>query len=48
MLLYLTYKNRVQVYNPHNDKWVKIDKDTNLFIDQKADNKPFKGVTKLK
>ncbi|MEW6417691.1 MAG: hypothetical protein AB1480_06175 [Nitrospirota bacterium] len=39
-------KNRTQVYNPHNKRWTKIDKETNLFIDQKADKEPFKGVGK--
>ena len=41
-------KNRTQVYNPHNQRWTKIDADTNLFIDQKADKEPFKGVRKEK
>ncbi len=39
-------KKRDQVYNPKNDTWTKRD-DTKKFIDQKADNKPFKGVTKV-
>jgi hypothetical protein len=39
-------KNRTQVYNPHNQRWTKIDTDTKLFIDQKADKEPFKGVRK--
>ena len=30
------------------DHWVKRDKETGLFIDQKADDKPFKGVRKEK
>lgn len=41
-------KDRSQAYNPQNEKWVKRDKDNGQFIDQKADNKPFKGVTKEK
>ena len=41
-------KNRSQVYNPHNQRWTKIDTDTKLFIDQKADKEPFKGVRKEK
>lgn len=41
-------KDRTQVYNPHNQRWTKIDADTNLFINQKADKKPFKGVRKEK
>ncbi|MEK6616155.1 MAG: hypothetical protein AABZ32_08610, partial [Bacteroidota bacterium] len=39
-------KNRTQVYNPHNQRWTKIDKNTDLFIDQKADKELFKGVRK--
>jgi hypothetical protein len=38
--------NRSQTFNPKVERWVKRDKDTGQFIDQKADNKPFKGVTK--
>ncbi|MEW6067097.1 MAG: hypothetical protein AB1610_02205 [Nitrospirota bacterium] len=41
-------KNRTQVYNPHNDCWTKIDTDTKLFTNQKADKEPFKGVRKEK
>lgn len=41
-------KNREQVFNPKNNKWVKIDTETHLFMDQKADNKKFKGVRKHK
>jgi hypothetical protein len=37
-------KNRAQVYNPQNKRWTEIDTNTNLFIDQKADKEPFKGV----
>ena len=40
-------KDRDQVYNPHNDRWVKRD-DKGKFMDQKADNDPFKGVRKNK
>lgn len=39
-------KGRDQVYNPKNDAWTKRDTETGKFIDQKADSKPFKGVTK--
>lgn len=39
-------KNRVQAYNPHNNRWTKIDTETNLLIDQKANKEPFKGVRK--
>ncbi len=41
-------KDRSQTYNPRNKHWVKRDTDTGQFIDQKADNKPFKGVCKEK
>jgi hypothetical protein len=41
-------KQRSQTHNPHNDKWVKRDTTTGKFIDQKADDKPFKGVRKEK
>jgi hypothetical protein len=40
-------RDRDQVYNPHNDRWVKRD-DSGKFINQKADNDPFKGVRKHK
>ncbi len=39
---------RSQTHNPQNDKWVKRDTETGRFIDQKSDNKPFKGVRKEK
>ena len=41
-------KERSQVYNHHNQRWKKIDADTNLFINQKADKEPFKWVRKEK
>ena len=42
-------KDRSQVYNPHNDRWVKRDKETGQFMDQMAKpDKPFKGVRKEK
>jgi hypothetical protein len=41
-------RDRSQVYNPKLHKWVKRDKETGQFIDQKADDKPFKGVRKEK
>lgn len=40
-------KERVQVFNPQNGKWVKIDTNTGLFMDQKKDGTPFKGVRKM-
>lgn len=41
-------RNRSQVFNPVNERWTKRDTETGQFIDQKADNKPFKGVRKEK
>lgn len=37
-------KDRSQVYNPKNDRWVKRDDDTGKFMDMKADKDKFKGV----
>ncbi len=39
-------RGRSQAYNPQNNRWVKRDTETGQFIDQKADDKPFKGVRK--
>jgi len=39
--------NRTQVHNPQTDTWTKRGPN-GQFMDQKADNKPFKGVTKEK
>lgn len=42
-------KKRVQVLNPKTKLYVKINKSTNKFMDNKAKkNSPFKGVSKLK
>ena len=41
-------RDRSQTYTPRNKHWVKRDTDTGRFMDQKADNKPFKGVRKEK
>ncbi len=41
-------RQRSQTYNPKNGHWVKRDSNTGRFMDQKADSKPFKGVTKEK
>jgi hypothetical protein len=38
-------RDRSQVYNPSNDRWTKRGPD-GKFMDQKADNEPFKGVRK--
>lgn len=40
-------RDRSQVFNPKIDKWVKRGPD-GKFMDQKADDKPFKGVRKEK
>ncbi|MBI4838574.1 MAG: hypothetical protein HY806_05420 [Nitrospirae bacterium] len=40
--------NRSQTHNPCNDRWIKRDTDSGRFINQKADNDPFKGVRKEK
>ena len=39
-------RNRSQTYNPHTSRWVKRDSESGKFIDQKANDKPFKGVRK--
>jgi len=41
-------RNRSQVLNPQNNRYTKRDAETGKFMDQKADNKPFKGVRKEK
>lgn len=41
-------RNRSQTRNPKTDRWVKRDAGTGLFINQKADKKPFKGVRREK
>lgn len=41
-------KERSQVHNPKNDRWVKRDAENGRFLDQKADKDPFKGVRKEK
>lgn len=38
-------KQRSQTLNP-NGNWIKRDRATGRFMDQKADDKPFKGVCK--
>lgn len=40
--------DRSQAYNPKNELWVKRDSETGRFIDQKANQPPFKGVRKEK
>jgi hypothetical protein len=39
-------KERTQVFNPANERWVKRDAETGLFMAQKEDGAPFKGVAK--
>jgi len=41
-------RDRSQTYNPQTERWVKRDSDTGRFINQKSDDKPFKGVRKEK
>ncbi len=41
-------RNRSQTYNPSTERWTKRDADSGKFMDQKADEKPFKGVRKEK
>lgn len=41
-------KDRSQVYNERIDRWTKRDTDTGRFMDQKANDEPFKGVRKEK
>lgn len=41
-------RDRSQTFNPKTDSWVKRDSGTGRFMDQKADDKPFKGVRKEK
>jgi hypothetical protein len=37
-------RRRIQVRNPVNGNWTKIDMDSGRFVRQKRDGKPFKGV----
>ncbi|MBB6610487.1 hypothetical protein H7F15_05525 [Pontibacter sp. Tf4] len=39
-------RGRSQTYNSQNDRWVKRNANTGRFMDQKSDDKPFKGVRK--
>ena len=39
---------RSQTFNPKTGSWVKRDSSNGQFIDQKSDDKPFKGVRKEK
>jgi hypothetical protein len=39
-------RDRSQTFNPETGRWVKRDRDTGKFLDQKADPRPFKGVRK--
>ncbi len=41
-------RDRSQVFNPHNQRWVKRNDDTGRFMDQKANTEPFKGVRREK
>lgn len=39
-------KDRSQTYNPKTGNWTKRNIENGRFIDQKADDAPFKGVRK--
>lgn len=41
-------RDRSQVFNPQTEVWTKRDATTGRFMDQKADEVPFKGVRKEK
>lgn len=41
-------KQRSQTFNPKTERWVKRDSETGQFMDQKANQAPFKGVRKEK
>ena len=41
-------KDRVQVFNPQNKRWIEINTKDNRIINVKHDLKPFKDVRKLK
>ena len=41
-------RDRSQAYNAKNERWVKRDSETGKFIDQKANQTPFKGVRREK
>jgi len=41
-------RDRSQTHNPKTGRWVKQDTDSGRFIDQKDDQRPFKGVRKEK
>ena len=38
-------KDRTQLYNPKNNKYIKRDSNTGQFIDVKQDGSPFKRVS---
>lgn len=41
-------RDRSQVFNPHNQRWVKRNDDAGRFMDQKANKDAFKGVRREK
>lgn len=41
-------RDRSQMFNPKNDRWVKRDSETGKFMDQKTNRDPFKVVRKEK
>jgi hypothetical protein len=41
-------RNRSQVFNPKTERWIKRDAESGRFMDQKANEEPFKGIRKEK
>ena len=41
-------RKRAQVFNPKTDHWTKRNSKTGQFMDQKANETPFKGIRKEK
>lgn len=41
-------RDRSQVHNPRNDRWVKRDTNSGRFLDLKSDARPFKGVRRAR
>lgn len=41
-------RDRSQVKNDKIDRWIKRDRSNGMFISQKDDGKPYKGVTREK
>jgi hypothetical protein len=41
-------RERSQTFNPKTERWIKRDSQSGRFMDQKADENPFKGIRKEK